>query len=153
MNGRRKIVLHLEEEVVDSDTGGINIGNRPSNRRELRESIWGHIRRNSTMFISSQPLNMSNEQHSDGEFHGNLVEKYTEATNNSYPSTESRKSQHPKFIDHGSMSVSWFVGTSASDLQQSVRSSVIRRLKVTSKTGLMDIRLLDESFSPPEGEL
>jgi hypothetical protein len=57
-------------------------------------------------------------------------------------------------VDRGSITVSWFEGTSSLELQQHVRKSIIRKLKMeTSNVELEDIRILDETTDPPEGTL
>lgn len=52
----------------------------------------------------------------------------------------------------GSITVSWFEGTSSSELQEHVRKSVIRKLKMDSNAELSYIRVIDETVNPPEGE-
>jgi hypothetical protein len=62
-------------------------------------------------------------------------------------------SEGPEFVatDRGHISVSWFAGTLAIELQEHVRRSVIRKLRLPATTQLIDLRLLDESQDPPEG--
>lgn len=58
-----------------------------------------------------------------------------------------------KTVDRGSIAVSWYEGTSSLELQQHVRKSVVRKLKLeNSSVELDDMRLLDESINPPEGK-
>jgi hypothetical protein len=52
----------------------------------------------------------------------------------------------------GSITVSWFEGTSSGELHEHVRKSVIRKLKVDSNVELDYIRVIDETVDPPEGE-
>jgi hypothetical protein len=53
--------------------------------------------------------------------------------------------------DHGTMTVSWFDGTTSSELQEHVRKSVIRKMKLDKSTRLSDMRIMDQSVHPPEG--
>jgi hypothetical protein len=61
--------------------------------------------------------------------------------------------EQPELIstDRGHISVSWFTGTSAIELQEHVRRSVLRKLRLPPNTQLADLRILDESQDPPEG--
>jgi hypothetical protein len=57
-----------------------------------------------------------------------------------------------KTVDRGSITVSWYNGTSSLELQQHVRRSVVRQIKVENPSAeLDDFRILDESTDPPEG--
>lgn len=51
-------------------------------------------------------------------------------------------------VDRGNVTVSWFEGTSSLELQEHVRKSVIRKLKLQKK--ITDFRVLDETVDPPE---
>jgi hypothetical protein len=53
--------------------------------------------------------------------------------------------------NRGSITVSWFEGTSSGELQEHVRKSVIRKLKMDN-VELSYIRIIDETVDPPEGE-
>ena len=56
------------------------------------------------------------------------------------------------WVDRGTISVSWYDGTTSLELQQHVRKSVLRKLKSEKKdVELEDIRIIDESTDPPEG--
>lgn len=56
------------------------------------------------------------------------------------------------WVDRGTISVSWYDGTTSLELQQHVRNSVIRKLKSEKKdVELEDIRIIDESTDLPEG--
>ena len=55
--------------------------------------------------------------------------------------------------DRGSLTVSWYEGTSSVELQEHVRNSVIRKLGIKGTTKLLDFRVLDESTNPPEGKI
>jgi hypothetical protein len=56
-----------------------------------------------------------------------------------------------KWVDRGSLTVSWYEGTSSIELQEHVRNSVIRKLRLQGTTKLADFRILDDSVDPPEG--
>jgi len=102
-NGRRKINLHLQEDVQQG---------------YKRNSFLGHFRTRSQRMIGMQSI-----------------------------------AEQPEFVsrDRGVLSVSWFSGTSAIELQEHVRRSVIRKLQLPAKSQLVDLRVLDETVEPPEG--
>lgn len=57
-----------------------------------------------------------------------------------------------KNVDRGTISVSWYPGTSTLELYQHVRRTVARKVKSDgSAKDIHDIRILDESSDPPEG--
>lgn len=56
-------------------------------------------------------------------------------------------------IDRGTITVSWFEGTSTSELQEHVKNSVMRKLHIDSATQLIDIRIMDRSEDPPQGTI
>jgi hypothetical protein len=56
-----------------------------------------------------------------------------------------------QWVDRGSLTVSWYEGTSSLELQEHVRSSVIRKVRLQGTTKLADFRVLDDSVDPPEG--
>lgn len=94
-----------------------------SPHKRRRSSFLGHIRRRSSRMLG--------------------VESSLESV-----------AEQPEFVslERGLLSVSWYVGTSAVDLQEHVRKSVLRKLRLPPRTQLIDLRLLDESMSPPEGK-
>jgi len=53
-------------------------------------------------------------------------------------------------IDRGSVTVSWFEGTTSVELQEHVRKSVIRKMSLTDDATLDDMRVIDQSMDPPE---
>ena len=55
-------------------------------------------------------------------------------------------------IDRGTVTVSWFEGTSSSELQEHVRKTVIRKMNLQGDARLADLRIIDQSESPPEGK-
>ena len=57
----------------------------------------------------------------------------------------------PTEVDRGRMTVSWYEGTTTLELMEHVRTAVIRKLDLRGSTKLADLRILDESSSPPEG--
>lgn len=54
-------------------------------------------------------------------------------------------------IDRGTVTVSWFEGTSSTELQEHVRKSVVRKMNLDSDGKLSDLRIIDQSEDPPEG--
>ena len=55
--------------------------------------------------------------------------------------------------DRGSLTVSWYEGTSSIELVEHVRNSVIRKLGIKGTKHVLDFRVYDESTDPPEGKL
>jgi hypothetical protein len=56
-----------------------------------------------------------------------------------------------QWINHGSLTISWYEGTSSLELQEHVRNSVIHKLGLMGTSKLADFRVLDASTDPPEG--
>jgi hypothetical protein len=56
-------------------------------------------------------------------------------------------------VDRGTITVSWFEGTSSIELVDHVNRSVSRKLKLGDDKELDDIRIVDTTSDPPEGEL
>ena len=56
------------------------------------------------------------------------------------------------FVDRGRITVSWFEGTTSQELQEHVRRSAFRKLKLQKHIELTDLRFVDESSDPPEGK-
>lgn len=54
--------------------------------------------------------------------------------------------------DRGRITVSWYEGTTSLELQEHVRRSVVRKMELRGTIKLKDMRILDESVHPPEGE-
>jgi hypothetical protein len=54
--------------------------------------------------------------------------------------------------DRGRITVSWYEGTTSLELQEHVRRSVVRKIELRGTIKLKDMRILDESVHPPEGE-
>jgi hypothetical protein len=64
----------------------------------------------------------------------------------------------PSVVDRGILTVSWYEGTTSSEMQEHVFNCVLRKLKSVTcssdggeKRKLEDVRLLDESVVPHEG--
>lgn len=65
----------------------------------------------------------------------------------------------PSLIDRGTITVSWYEGTTSAEMQQHVYNCVLRKLKSNNasnagenKKKLEDVRLLDENVVPHEGK-
>jgi len=54
------------------------------------------------------------------------------------------------WVERGTLTVSWYDGTSSSELLEHVRNSVVRKLGLERTMRLDDFRILDESMDPPE---
>eukprot|EP00550_Attheya_septentrionalis_P006568 CAMPEP_0198286650 /NCGR_PEP_ID=MMETSP1449-20131203/5675_1 /TAXON_ID=420275 /ORGANISM="Attheya septentrionalis, Strain CCMP2084" /LENGTH=849 /DNA_ID=CAMNT_0043984435 /DNA_START=260 /DNA_END=2809 /DNA_ORIENTATION=+ len=76
------------------------------------------------------------------------------STNRLIPKSLSAQSltllEKDKFIDKGSITVSWYDGTSASELQGHVKRSVIRKLRLEKGLRVQHIRIIDERVVPSE---
>jgi hypothetical protein len=57
-----------------------------------------------------------------------------------------------QWVERGNLTLSWYEGTSSLELQEHVRNSVIRKLRLKGTTKLADFRILDETVDPPEGK-
>ncbi|KAL7562434.1 hypothetical protein ACA910_020576 [Epithemia clementina (nom. ined.)] len=68
------------------------------------------------------------------------------------PIDESKQEQQ-KLIDRGAITLSWFEGTTSTELQEHVRKSVARKLKLPKHVQLVDFRVLDERSDPPYEEM
>jgi hypothetical protein len=104
---------------------------RSQQQRKRAGSFLGHIRRRSSRIMF-------------GSGGGNSPLQETVPEMNSVEFT---------VTDRGNLSVSWFEGTSSLELQEHVRRSIARKLKLGTNIELTDIRVIDESVDPPEGEL
>lgn len=60
--------------------------------------------------------------------------------------------EEPHGMDRGSISVSWFEGTTSTELQEHVRKSLIRKMGIKGTVKLHDLRIIDETMDPPEGQ-
>jgi hypothetical protein len=133
---------HNSPEPILQMNGGLR---KPSNgRRKIRltlqeevqqperkrNSLLGHLRRRSTriMFGSGSQATIAASAQEEP------YEEYT-------------------LLDRGTVTVSWFEGTSSIELQEHVRKTVMRKLQLDSNVDIGDFRLLDSSVSPPEGKI
>jgi hypothetical protein len=136
-SGRRKIRLRLQEEVRSSNS-----------IKSSRRSLLGHLRSRSSQIMwgsrdfrdvvgdSNGEGGSKSQEGGDGGGGGGF--------NTSHPTTTA--------VDRGTISVSWFDGTSAVELQEHVRTSVIRKLRLEKGVDIEDMRILDDGSDPPEGK-
>jgi hypothetical protein len=122
--GRRKIRLRLQEEVRNSNN---------SIKRHFRSgSLLGTLRKSSKRML---------------RFGGSFSATSIDLSDDQEPARELYKT-----VDRGTLTVSWYEGTSSLELQQHVRKSVVRKLKLdNSSVELDDFRVLDDTVDPPEG--
>jgi hypothetical protein len=128
--GRRSIHLHLmQEESVSSCTPRTATLNKLTRPSFLFRRDPNHSR---AMSLTRVP-----------------------STNRLLPKSSSAGSlttlEKDKFIDKGSITVSWYDGTSASELQGHVKRSVIRKLRLEKGLRVEHIRIIDERVVPSEG--
>lgn len=71
---------------------------------------------------------------------------------NSFGSVEDSMEPRTTEQDRGRITVSWYEGTTSLELQEHVRRSVVRKMELRGTIKLKDMRILDESVHPPEGE-
>lgn len=57
-----------------------------------------------------------------------------------------------KYVERGEMSISWYAGTTATELQDHVRNSVESKLRLSAHEILGNLRVLDENVEPYEGK-
>lgn len=55
-----------------------------------------------------------------------------------------------KYVERGEMSISWYAGTTATELQDHVRNSVESKLRLSAHEALGNLRVLDETIEPYE---
>jgi hypothetical protein len=120
--GKRKIHLHLWEDV--------------SSMLEPQTSSFLSFRRKKGILRRSP-------QSSKAELR--------ESTHNRSNDINESDHNNNQWADRGTLTVSWYEGTSSLELQEHVQNSVIRKLGLRSTTKLLDFRVLDESSDPPEG--
>ncbi len=58
-----------------------------------------------------------------------------------------------KYARRGEVTVSWYEGTTAVELQDHVRKSVERKVRLGEKQTMVNLRVLDESVEPFEGKI
>lgn len=122
--GRRKIRLRLQEEVKNT-VGTI--------RKHFRTaSLLGSLKRKSSRVLRFGGVSRSMD------FDNDILEPPLQALY--------------RTVDRGTITVSWYEGTSSLELQQHVRKTILRKIKLESvDVELDDIRILDETVDPPEG--
>lgn len=145
--GRRKIRLRLQEETT---RGATSASAATSNGKGSRRSLLGHLRsKSSQMMWGSRDFknNQLDNSHLDGPSQANGVDgKGPSSYSNGLSSTGPAG-----IVDRGILTVSWFDGTSAIELQEHVRTSVLRKLGLEKNVDLADMRILDDTTDPPEG--
>lgn len=152
-HGRRKIRLRLQEEIRKT-----NPTNLQKKRHTRSTSLLGSIRKSSTRMLrfggGGGLSNWEEENYMENNFDATL----SSFNNNLYT-----------IVDRGHLMIGWFDGTSTFELQQHIHKSVLRKLQqlfsvvgdsnnnnnVTTNNNTIvdieDLRLLDESYDPPEG--
>ena len=163
-SGRRKIRLQLQEEIRRPT----NL-NHPKKRHTRSTSLLGSIRNSSTRMlrfggvggVGSSISGTASSFLSNWENEDNFDPSIDMPTNDNLYT----------IVDRGHLMIGWFDGTSTFELQQHIHTSVLRKMQQlssvvgdssnnknskndTNNTTIIDIedlRILDESFDPPEG--
>ena len=120
---RRKIRLSMEEEQALGTGTRINM---PEEDEESRPGLLRSIRQSSRRMFGS----------------GEILSPISES-----------KQEHVKRIDRGVLTLSWYEGTTSMELQEHVRKSVARKLKLPKHIHLVDFRVLDKTTDPPYEEI
>jgi hypothetical protein len=68
------------------------------------------------------------------------------------PGAEMGTPDQPQTLGRGSVTVSWYEGTTSQELHEHVQNSVIRKLGLQGTVKMYDLRILDETTNPPEGK-
>ncbi len=121
--GKRKIHLQLWEDVSSAEEP------EPSSFLSFRKK--GILRRSPQQTSTISELDDANHD-KNGDINGNDNNKN-------------------KWADRGTLTVSWYEGTSSLELQEHVQNTVIRKLGLKGTTTIKDFRVLDESSDFPEG--
>ena len=128
-NGKRKIFLRLVE-VVGQEEAPSTV----DSRRSRTSLLLGSFRRRTSIRNSF----------------GNIMDLEPETPATSATPAFGRGS---KELHRGKITVSWYEGTSSTELQEHVHRTVLRKLQLTSssKTKIQDVSIWDDSVNPPEG--
>ncbi|VEU35634.1 unnamed protein product [Pseudo-nitzschia multistriata] len=119
--GKRKIHLHLWEQVK----AGTLSNNEPEKSGFLSfRRKKGILRKRPSSDISSP------------------IVEYGKATG--------AETESDQWTNRGTLTVSWYEGTTSIELQEHVQNSVRRKLGLKDSIKLVDFRVLDESSDPPE---
>ena len=156
-SGRRKIRLRLQEEIRNNNPTNIT-----KKRHTRSTSLLGSLRKSSTRMLRFSGVGSGGVGGNGMSFLSNWEEEednFDAMTNNNNLYT---------IVDRGYLMVGWFDGTSTFELQQHIHKSVLRKLQQlfsvvgdnNNKNGnnandiidIEDLRILDESFDPPEGK-
>ena len=125
-SGRRTMKLRLLEEIQTVlDQNGASEGSR----RSIFARVSVLARRNRTMSMGDYELDDNQEVEPD-------------SSPQRVKTTE----------DRGELTISWYDGTSAVELQDHVRKSAEIKLRLGRKKLLLNLRVIDENVTPPEGK-
>jgi hypothetical protein len=101
---------------------------------------------------------MPNQRTRSGSFLGHIRRRSSRMMFGSDQALPEMAAFDSTVTDRGIITVSWFEGTSSLELQEHVRTSILRKLKLDSNMKLdsnielTDIRVIDQGVDPPEGE-
>ena len=137
--GRRSITLRLLEEIHhDVSQPNSNNGLTPFKRLNLRR--FRSLSLSTVMIPDEKGIDMTNR--SNNNTSGNNTDK-------------DNGNKKETLVDRGTIAVSWYDGTTSSEMQEHVYNCVLRKLNNgnggSEKKKLEDVRLLDESSVPHDG--
>ena len=148
-SARRTMKLRLEEEtrVVEQPPSSEEYkkGSILSRMTSLR-STSSTNRRKSYSFGNAQ-----DEDYVSKVFSTNKSETHDNQKQNDHRQDLDNNEIKIETIDRGTISVSWYAGTTTVELQEHVKKSVERKLGVGSKKLLRNFRVLDATVEPNEG--
>jgi hypothetical protein len=144
--GRRTITLRLQEEV--DDVNRANNTNAASQLTAFRR--LSSLRRFRSLSLSTVMVPLDEK---------GKVDLATHDLPGSTNASKGEDAHESSTIDRGIITVSWYEGTTSTEMQQHVYNCVLRKLKANNaseagenKKKLEDVRLLDENVVPHQGK-
>ena len=137
--GRRCIKLRLLEEIITS------LPPSPSKSSSIHPKTPFHFHR-------FRSISLGGRGSSDKKMNG------TDEISSTLNSPNNTTANNVVNMDRGTITVSWYDGTTSSEMQEHVFGCVLRKLNQhgvggsSSKVKLDDVRLLDENVEPHEGK-
>ena len=151
--GRRSITLTLLEEVpTTTNNTSPYVLTTPFKKLNLRRF------RSLSLSTVRIPEESKLDNMTDRSQNSNSSQEETKYTNHGDKNTDAGDHSSIRLVNRGIISVSWYEGTTSSEMTQHVYNCVLRKLKTGSndnsgegKKKLEDVRLLDETVVPCQG--